>query len=201
MENHDLITTGTGTAALQTLTASDLLTIYTPQSIKALTARIKTPADLFKPENNTPSLGYIAKKMQNPELALALLRLHLVDLVDFLNPARSMNMAQIEQTAELILMQFPILKIADIVYVMKRAKLGGFGNLYESIDGQKIITWVQQVLMERDEAAAAESMRKHEQIKYEMDRAFGSARSSQTTVHDEMHKIEVDLFKKQHTKD
>lgn len=131
--------------------------------------------------------------MKNPELALALLRLHLVDLVDFLNPARSMNMVQIDATAELILMQFPRLKIADMVYIMKRAKLGGFGALYESIDGQKIMTWIEKVLMERDDAAAEESLREHEQMKYEMNRTFGDTRSSQSG-NDEFHKVNLEHF-------
>jgi hypothetical protein len=136
--------------------------------------------------------------MNNPELAHALVSMHLVDLLDFLNPARSMTMAQVEATAELILMEYSHVKITDLIYTIKRAKLGGFGNLYESIDGTKILSWLKQVMMERDDAAAEESLREHEQLKYEMDRAFG-ARSSITTVHDEVHKIELERFKNQHT--
>lgn len=176
-----------------------MLTIYSPQSIKALTARVSTPADLFKPENNTPSLAYIAKKMNNPELALALLRLHMVDLIDFLNPARSMNMNQVDTTSELILMEFPQLKIADLVYIIKRAKLGGFGNLYESIDGQKIISWIRQVLMERDDAAGEASRLEHEQMKYGMDKAFGGERAcAPTSAGDAMHNAELEEFMKKY---
>lgn len=184
---EQLVTTGTETVALQTLTAPELLQIYKPQSIKALTYRIKTPADLFKPENNTPCFAYIAKRMKNPDLALALLRLHLVDLLDFINPSRNMTMAQVDATAELILMEYSTMTITDLIFVIKRAKLGGFGNLYEGIDGQKILGWISAVMMERDDAAAQQSQLQHEKMKAEMDRIFGTERRSiPVTVRDEM---------------
>ena len=48
-----------------------------------------------------------------------------------------MTMAQVDATAELILMEYSTMTITDLIFVIKRAKLGGFGNLYEGIDGQK----------------------------------------------------------------
>lgn len=98
-----------------------------------------------------------------------------------------MTMAQVDATAELILMEYSTMTITDLIFVIKRAKLGGFGNLYEGIDGQKILGWISAVMMERDDAAAQQSQLQHEKMKAEMDRIFGTERRSiPVTVKDEM---------------
>ena len=89
-----------------------------------------------------------------------------------------MSMPQINQTAELILIEFPQLKIADLIYVIKQAMLGRFGKVYESLDGMKILTWIEQVYAERCEAGEAASYNDHALKMREIREFAGDARIS-----------------------
>ena len=116
--------------------------------------------------------------MNNPELALALIKVHLVDLNDYFSLVRPMSMDQINQTAELILSEYPIIKIADLIYTFKQAKLGYFGKLFESLDGMKILSWIDQIFNERCDAGAMISEREHMRTKQEYNELFVSQRLS-----------------------
>lgn len=155
-----------------------MLQIYSPASIKALTKRLTLANDLIKAENNTPSLAYICKVMGNEQLALVLVKLHLIDLLDFLNPSRTMTMPQVEQTADLIISDYSYLKIADLLYVFKQAKKGEFGQLYEGIDGQKVLQWFTQVWGERLDAAEFQSQNEANQQKQALIEMVGDNRTS-----------------------
>jgi hypothetical protein len=154
--------------------------IYTPASIKALTKRLTSANDLIKPENNTPSLGYICKVLKNEKLALALVKLHLIDLLDFINPSRTMTIEQVEQTAELIISDYSYLRIADILFVIKQAKKGEFGQLYEGIDGQKILQWFTKVWGDRMDAAEMQSQNEANKHKQDLMGIVGDKRASDT---------------------
>jgi len=142
--------------------------------------RIHSVNDLILPENNTPSLAYIAKKLNSEITALGLIKLHLIELNDYLNLSRPMNMNQITQTADIILSEYPTLKLADLIYTFKCAKAGKFGQLYESIDGLKIISWINQVLSERADAGEAMSISEHGKSKKELIGVVGNTRRSAT---------------------
>jgi len=166
-----------------------LLKIYSPPSIKALTKRLNSANDLIKAENNTPSLGYICRTLQNEPLALALVKLHIIDLLDFINPSRSMSIEQVEQTAELLISDYSYLKIADILLVFKKAKKGEFGQLYEGIDGMKILQWFAQTWDERLEAAEINSQNEANKIRAAMgvsERSNKDAASFRSAFHDSM---------------
>jgi len=166
-----------------------LLKIYSPASIKALTKRLNSANDLIKVENNTPSLGYICKVLKNEQLALALVKLHIIDLLDFINPARSMSIEQVEQTAELLVSDYSYLKIADLLLVFKKAKKGEFGQLYEGIDGMKILQWFAQTWDDRLEAAEINSQNEANKIRAAMgvsERSNKDAASFRSAFHDSM---------------
>ena len=131
---------------------------------------------MIRPENNTPSLAYIAKKMNNPLLAVTIVKLHLLEMNDFVNATRKMSDAQIEQTAELILSEFPTFKIADIVFTFKEAKMGRFGPLYEGLDGMKILKWFEQIMTERCDAGENQSLNEHGQFRKEIIEMVGNER-------------------------
>lgn len=159
---------------------NSLLEIYKPQSIKVLKRKLNSPTDLVLAENNTPSLAYISKKMNNHDLAVNLVTLHLIEFSDFLNVSRPMTMPQIKMTAELIVDTFPTLKIADLIYTFKQAAAGKFGPFYESIDGTKICAWIEQVMNERAEAGEHASISEHGQFKKEIVGMVGNNRQTGT---------------------
>jgi len=153
-----------------------LLEIYNPQSSRELQVKLKSVSDLIKPEYNTPSLGYLKNKV-NELLAVSLIKAHLLELSDYLNLTRSMTGAQIDITAEMILDEFPMIKIADMIYIFKQAKMGKFGAIYEGLDGAKILSWFRQVFDERLNAAEFVSDREHENQKHELAKLYGDQRT------------------------
>ena len=132
---------------------------------------------MIKPENNTPSLAYLKNKI-NELTTITLIKLHLVELNDYLNLARGLTNAQIDLTAEMILDEFPLIKIADLIYIFKQAKMGKFGVLYESLDGSKILSWFRQVWDERLDAAEYESEQSHERAKIDLEKIVGDQRTT-----------------------
>ena len=187
--DNKLVTTGDQAIELVRLTEQELLKIYSPASIKALTKRLNNANDLIKAENNTPSLGYICKVLKNEKLALALVKLHIIDLLDFINPARSMSIEQVEQTAELLISDYSYLKIADLLLVFKKAKKGEFGQLYEGIDGMKILQWFTQTWSDRMDAAEQQSQQEaasHKQALMDIagDRRISDASSIKQAHHE-----------------
>lgn len=164
-----------------------MLKIYSPASIKALTRRLNNANDLIKAENNTPSLGYICRVLKNEQLALALVKLHIIDLLDFINPARSMNIEQVEQTAELLISDYSYLKIADLLLVFKKAKKGDFGQLYEGIDGMKILQWFTQTWSDRMDAAEMASQQEAARHKQALREVAGDRRTSDASSFKQAH--------------
>jgi len=161
-----------------------------------LTKRVNSASDLIKPENNTPSLGYICRTLQNEQLALALVKLHIIDLLDFINPSRSMSIEQVEQTAELLISDYSYVKIADILLVFKKAKKGEFGQLYEGIDGMKILQWFTQVWSDRMDAAEMQSQNEAARHKQALREAVGDRRiSDASSIKQAHHEAVVRKFK------
>jgi hypothetical protein len=74
---------------------------------------------------------------------------------------------QCQETAILILETYPSLTIADINLIFKKAKLGKFGAMYDRLDGQLILSWVDAYFSERCVSAANISMREADQFKGE----------------------------------
>lgn len=113
------------------------------------------------------------------QLILTIIKLHIVDLSDFLNLTRPMKDSQIDQTAEMIIDEFPLMKVADVIYLFKQAKNGAFGNIFEGLDGLKILGWFRQVWAERLDVAENMSEREHLNTKRGLVDIVGDARMNE----------------------
>jgi hypothetical protein len=82
----------------------------------------------------------------------ALLSLLLTDLVLFFNVGKIMSPAQIAQTVALILEDYDWLCIEDLKVCFNNAKKGVYGKLYDRIDGQVILEWIDAYARERLDA-------------------------------------------------
>lgn len=72
----------------------------------------------------------------------ALLYFIVNDLVNFFNVGKTMNASQIQQTVALIRETYPYLTIEDFKICFTNAKKGLYGKLYDRIDGQIILDWL-----------------------------------------------------------
>ena len=69
-----------------------------------------------------------------------------------------MNASQIDQTSKFILQYFPHLNLADLKVFFDKMKLGHFGKFYDSVDGQLILSKMEEYNQER--------MNEFEQIRF-----------------------------------
>ncbi|WP_282638068.1 DUF6633 family protein [Sphingobacterium thalpophilum] len=73
----------------------------------------------------------------------------ITDFVQFLNVGKIMNVSQIKQTTYLIIQYFPHLNLADFKVFFEKLKLGHFGKFYDSVDGQLILSKIEEYNQER----------------------------------------------------
>lgn len=94
---------------------------------------------------NSPfgSLKKITKEHGN-DFVVSVLNILLKDVADFFNLPRNFNGKQIEQTSDLIIENFPHLTIEDFKRCFKKIKSLGYGPIYDSLDGGKILVFIKQ---------------------------------------------------------
>jgi len=110
--------------------------------------------------SNLPSIANIKKS--DPDLAIEVIIEFITDLVEFLNVGKIMNIKQIDQTAEYILQYFPHFNLADLRLFFDKMKLGHYGKFYDSVDGQLVLSKMEEYNQDR--------MNEFEIIKLRLDR-------------------------------
>ena len=123
---------------------------------------IKSYSDVFNGEY--PTLNKIKSEL-GEEAVLGFLKLHILDLRVFLNIGKTMSDAQTEQTALFILDEYPQLTIADIKLFFNKIKKGHYGQIYDRLDGQLILIWLNKYFEERCDTAELESQTQSEEHK------------------------------------
>lgn len=76
-----------------------------------------------------------------------------------------MNVSQISQTADLILQYFPHLNLADLKVFFEKMKIGHFGKFYDSVDGQLILSKMEEYNQERMNTVESINLEAHRRIK------------------------------------
>lgn len=123
---------------------------------------IKSYSDVLN--GGYPTLNKIKTEL-GEETVLGFLKLHILDLRVFLNIGKSMTDAQTEQTALLILDEFPVLTIADIKLFFTKIKKGHYGQIYDRLDGQLLLIWIAKYFEERCDTAELETQKQSEEHK------------------------------------
>lgn len=84
----------------------------------------------------------LIRKDHDHETVKKLIMKEIVKMNGFINASRKMNLEQMEMTADLIIREYYYLKLHEIQYVFEQAMCGRYGKLYESLDGFKIMEWI-----------------------------------------------------------
>jgi hypothetical protein len=147
--------------------------------------KVRNEDDVFNSKNKslilmTPEIGEMGVK--------ALLSYAISDLVDFFNLGKTMTVEQIAQTVELIIEEFGILKIDDFKLCFSRAKKGYYGQVYDRLDGQIILLWLNTYAENRFNIAEEKSYRNHLETKQ-------SFLNTSERLKEEVHQKELKLFK------
>ena len=161
MENQEIIKQRNELTNLHSLqTFPD---VYSPTKINKAFP-IKSISDVFLIPKEVHTIGQLSKQL-GEESVKAYLELFIFDFIEFINPARNMTAKQISQTAELILEKHYVLKVPEIAYVFRLAKQSYFGQIYEGIDGLKILSWFDKYFQDRLDSAELFSEREHQNSK------------------------------------
>jgi hypothetical protein len=116
-----------------------------------------------------PTLASIRREYSE-DFQIAYVSVWIVNLNDFVNALRKMSPEQIEETATIIVQEYPYLNLADINLVFRKIKKGEFGQLFAEIDGMKVLSWFEQYSCERARTAADISMSHGEKFKQDLPR-------------------------------
>lgn len=119
---------------------------------------------------NSPvcTLGAFKRATTNEETGdttvRAIVLLMLTDCVSFFNVGKTMTQPQLAQTADMIIDDYGYLKIDDFKLLFTYAKKGYYGQLYDCIDGNVILLWIEKYVNDRINAGEAMSDREHDAI-------------------------------------
>lgn len=114
-------------------------------------------------ESKSPLIANIA--LVQPAAAKKILSFLIADVTEFLNVGKTMNAAQIIQTAELIISDHETknLKPDDFKICFNKAKTGFYGKNYDRVDGQVIFEWLRAYVAERMDLREQMSIKEHSQ--------------------------------------
>jgi len=119
---------------------------YAPGKCLRAFHRENTPALAIG--SSAPTLASIRREYSE-DFQIAYVSVWIVNLNDFVNALRKMTPEQIEETATIIVQEYPYLNLADINLVFRKIKKGEFGQLFAEIDGIKVLSWFEHYAQER----------------------------------------------------
>lgn len=100
---------------------------------------------------NKITLGAVKREVGCMQMR-AMLTLIIGDMLDFLSIGKTMGAGQIAQTVMMIEQEYFYLTVEDFKVCFDAAKRGDYGQLYDRIDGQIILTWLSIYVGERSQA-------------------------------------------------
>ena len=148
----------------QLATKDQFLSNFAPGKCLRLYSKVDSPALAMQSE--APTLASI-RKNYSEDFQIAFTAVWIVNLNDFINAKRKMTPVQIEETATMIVQDYPYFNLADINLVFRKIKKGEFGELFAELDGVKILSWFEAYSQERARTAADQSMSNSESFKKE----------------------------------
>lgn len=122
------------------------------------TLRPKRVEDVFL--SNEPAIGTIIRKFGEAQ-ARAVLVILIADALEFFNVGNTMTDTQVAMTVDLIIEEYPYMKTDDFKLCFKNAMKMKYGESYNRIDGQIIMSWLRAYNKERCCVADTQSWNAH----------------------------------------
>ena len=107
-----------------------------------------------------PSIVTVIKKLGETKARAAVVYL-LADALEFFNATETMSDTQAATTVDLIIEEYPYMKLDDIKLCFKNAMKMKYGKIYNRIDGQVIMSWLKEYNKERCTIADNQSWNEH----------------------------------------
>lgn len=133
-------------------------------------SHVRTVEDSIK--SNTPTIGQFTRDMGVGKIE-TYIKFWLINLCQSLDLKRSLSEYHIDETAHLIVSEYKNLTISDINLIFKNAKLGKYGEFFESLTMSKVLGWFSKYYDERLEMCAIISQREASKYKHPTPRSKG----------------------------
>ena len=143
---------------LQQTSRNSLMKKYAPTNCMALASEIKSVSDAMSKDSH--SIGKIQRE-QSKNFTEGLLLYWLIYLNQILNLKNPMSETQMVLASQLICEEFYMLKMSELTLLFKRIISGSYGEFYERLSIDKVLTFFRKYLEERFEIAIDESSRNH----------------------------------------
>jgi hypothetical protein len=108
-------------------------------------------------KSDCPSIA-LAKKSLGNEVVKTEITAHMVAFIDYVGVKNSFTLNHIDIMVQDIMDKYYTLKISEVVHVLKQARTGAYGELYNNINPIKIMTWFDMYFNERLDAAERYNM-------------------------------------------
>ena len=138
------------------------LETYSPQVWMVKSSKLVSVSDAMN--SKSQSLGKIQRE-QSGEFSEGIIKMWLLYLNKILNLNKPMSDEQIKLAAVLICEEFYMLKMSDLSLLFKRIISGQYGEFYERLSIDKVLTFFRNYLEERFEIAIDQSSRDHRDVK------------------------------------
>lgn len=161
------------------------LAIYSPRELAKSYRHVTLPVQAAC--SGEKSLALLTKELGEKKIT-ALLKLHLIDLNEKLNAKRPLTEAMIVEIAEEIISLFPLLNFADVNLILRNAKTGVYGEMYDCINEAKVLGWFRSYFNERCDACGELSRRENQNQKTNLFDRSSSGKTLHQLYNDEQYK-------------
>jgi len=111
-----------------------------------------------------PSIAKAIKHVGEEQVKLEISAV-VVQFIDYIGVRSQFTPSHVDLLVDDLCREFYHLKVSEVYYVFKEARIGKFGELYNNINPVKIMGWFQLYRDNRDIKAADLSIHKHKRLK------------------------------------
>ena len=146
-------------SAIQKSSKKNLLEKYSPKNCMLDFGKVKTIEQALN--SKAPSIASF-QRQQGRQFTEGLITFWLLYLNNILNLNKPMSEEQINLCSNMVVEEFYMLKVSDLTLLFKRIISGQYGEFYERLSIDKILTFFRTYLEERFTLAGEASIRNHE---------------------------------------
>ena len=147
-------------SAIQKSSKKNLLEKYSPKNCMLHAGKITTIEQALN--SKAPSIASF-QRQQGRQFTEGLITFWLLYLNNILNLNKPMSEEQINLCSNMVVEEFYMFKVSDLTLLFKRIISGQYGEFYERLSIDKILTFFRTYLEERFTLAGEASLRNHEE--------------------------------------
>jgi hypothetical protein len=110
-------------------------------------------------DSKCPSIA-LTKKYIGEEVVKNEITAHMVTFIDYIGVKNSFTLNHIEILVQDLIDKYYNLKVSEVIFVLKEARTGKYGEMYNNVNPIKIMTWFEAYYNNRLDASEKRNMNK-----------------------------------------